>query len=674
MFLKSLTLRGFKSFADRTTVVLEPGISIIVGPNGSGKSNIIDAVSWVLGEQGPRSLRGGRMEDVIFAGTPQRPALAMAEVSLTIDNTAGDLPLEFSEVTVTRTLFRSGEAEYRLNGLPCRLLDIREVLSDGGIGREQHTIIGQGHLDDMLIADPTQIRAYVEEAAGVAKHRRRKERALRRIAATEANLVRIADVLAEVRRLLRPLREQAEMARRHAAVAEELGRIQLVLAARELAEIRRRLGPDGALDLDAPIRSSEHEIADLDQALVAAGRERAEAAGRRERGREVAWSLNRLAERLRALARLAHERERSLGAELSGITEAGAQARLDELSRALAAADPALAEAAADAERADAAVARRREELAAAEASLADVQSRVAPLRSAQRDAQGVTVRVRGELATLTASMEAARGERDRAGERRQTLDAARERARVVLAEARATLAALEAAEEPHVETLAELEDRLEAAERDRQSALRSLAEAERQAATWRARAQVRAGASPEATRRLASSGLEGVIGVLSDLVEIPPESKTALEALVGPASSVLVVADAEAAQRALQAAGAGEPLGILVAAAAAPPAFGGRSLVELVRPLAPPAAAALGGVYVAGGPAEAARLAGEHPQGVFVTLEGVMATGRLLVSTSAAAGARAAEAEAALAAARHPIAGLEAAIAGVRGGYEEAA
>src|SRR5437870_1440346 len=570
MFLKSLTLRGFKSFADRTTVVLEPGISIIVGPNGSGKSNIIDAVSWVLGEQGPRSLRGGRMEDVIFAGTPQRPALAMAEVSLTIDNTAGDLPLEFSEVTVTRTLFRSGEAEYRLNGLPCRLLDIREVLSDGGIGREQHTIIGQGHLDDMLIADPTQIRAYVEEAAGVAKHRRRKERALRRIAATEANLVRIADVLAEVRRLLRPLREQAEMARRHAAVAEELGRIQLVLAARELAEIRRRLGPDGALDLDAPIRSSEHEIADLDQALVAAGRERAEAAGRRERGREVAWSLNRLAERLRALARLAHERER--------------------------------------------------------------------------------------------------------AGERRQTLDAARGRARAVLAEARATLAALEAAEEPHVETLAELEDRLEAAERDRQSALRSLAEAERQAATWRARAQVRAGASPEATRRLASSGLEGVIGVLSDLVEIPPESKAALEALVGPASSVLVVADAEAAQRALEAAGAGEPLGILVAAALPPPALGGRPLVELVRPLGPPAAAALGGVYVAAGPAEAARLAGEHPQGVFVTLEGVMATGRLLVSTSAAAGARAAEAEAALAAARHPIAGLEAAIAGVRGGYEEAA
>src|SRR5437588_65489 len=290
MFLKSMTLREFKSFADRTTLALEPGISVIVGPNGSGKSNVVDAISWVLGEQGPRSLRGGRMEDVIFAGTQRRPALAMAEVSLTIDNTAGDLPLEFTEVTVTRTLFRSGEAEYRLNGLPCRLLDIREVLSDGGIGREQHTIIGQGQLDEMLTADPIQIRAYIEEAAGVAKHRRRKERALCRIAATDANLVRISDVLSEVRRLLRPLREQAEIARRHASVVEELERIRVILAARELGSIRGRLGPDGAVDLEAPIRAAEGEVATVDAALADAGRRRAEAAARTERGR---WAASR---------------------------------------------------------------------------------------------------------------------------------------------------------------------------------------------------------------------------------------------------------------------------------------------------------------------------------------------------------------------------------------------
>ncbi|MCW3034797.1 MAG: smc [Actinobacteria bacterium] len=669
-----MTLRGFKSFADKTTLALEPGISIIVGPNGSGKSNVIDAISWVLGEQGPRSLRGGRMEDVIFAGTQRRPALAMAEVSLTIDNTAGDLPLEFTEVTITRTLFRSGEAEYRLNGLPCRLLDIREVLSDGGIGREQHTIIGQGHLDEMLTADPIQIRASIEEAAGVAKHRRRKERALRRIAATDANLVRISDVLSEVRRLLRPLREQAEIAKRHASVVEELERIQVILAARELGEIRRRLGPDGAVDLEGPIRAAELDVAALDATLAEAGRRRAEAAGRTERGREVAWSLNRLAERLRSLARLAHERDRSLSAELAGITEAGAQARLDELARELAGAEPLLEEAAAAAESAEARVATRREALAQAEATLSGVQARVLPLRNAQREAQGIVVQARGELATLMASMEAAEAEQGRADERRRALDEARRRALAALEESRVALAELEAAEAPHVEVIAELEERLETAEQERQAGLSALADAEREAATWRARAQVRDGASPEAARRIAASGLLGVIGVLSDLVQITPASKAALEALVGPAGSVLVVEDAAAAERALQAAGAGEPLGILVASGADAPMLGGRPLADLLRPISGPAAAALAGVYLARGAAEAARLAGEHPEAVFVTLDGVMATGRLLVSTSAAAGARAAEAEAQLAGARDHLSAVEAEIAALRRTFGEAA
>ena len=674
MFLKSLTVRGFKSFADKTTLVLEPGISVIVGPNGSGKSNVVDAISWVLGEQGPRSLRGGRMEDFIFAGSQRRPALAMAEVTLAIDNSEHDLPLEFSEVTITRTLFRSGEAEYRLNGLPCRLLDVREVLSDGGIGREQHTIIGQGQLDEMLTADPTQIRAYIEEAAGVAKHRRRKERALRRIAATDANLVRVSDVLSEVRRQLRPLREQAEVARRHAAAVEELERIQVVLACRELAEIRRRLGPDGAADLETPIRATEQQIADLDVEMIDAGRRRAEAAGATERGRETAWSLNRLAERLAALGRLAHERERSLGAELAGITEAGAQARMDELARELAAAEPLLEEAVTADGEAEARVAARREALGRAESALASVQARVLPLRNAQRDAQGVVVGVRGELATLSASLEAAEGERTRAEERRWALNEARERAQAALAQARASLAELEVAESPHVDALGELEERLEAAESRRQAALEVVAEAQRQAATWRARAQVRDGASPAAARRLAASGVEGVIGVLSDLVDIPPAFKSAVESLVGPAGSVIVVADAAAAERALIAAGPGEPLGILVAGGGHAPMLGGRPLTDLLRPVSGPAAAALSGVYLARAPGEAARLAGEHPQAVFVTLDGVMATGRLFVSTPAAAGARAEESEAALAAARENLAGIEAGIAALRRDVEEAA
>ena len=169
MFLKSLTLRGFKSFADKTTLEFEPGVMVVVGPNGSGKSNLVDAVAWVLGAQGPRSLRGGKMDDVIFAGTQERPALGRAEVSLTIDNASGALPIEFSEVTITRTLFRSGDSEYAINGVPCRLLDIQELLSDSGIGRQQHVIVGQGQLDAVLNARPEDRRLIIEEAAGVLK-------------------------------------------------------------------------------------------------------------------------------------------------------------------------------------------------------------------------------------------------------------------------------------------------------------------------------------------------------------------------------------------------------------------------------------------------------------------------------------------------------------------------
>jgi len=204
VFLKSLTLRGFKSFADKTVLEFEPGVTVVVGPNGSGKSNLVDAVAWVLGAQGPRTVRGGRMDDVIFAGTPERSALGRSEVSLTIDNTARLLPIEFTEVTITRTLFRDGESEYQLNGVTCRLLDIQELLSDTGIGRQQHVIVGQGQLDEVLTAQPGDRRAVIEEAAGVLKFRKRRERAERRLEATEGNLLRLNDLVREVGRQLRP--------------------------------------------------------------------------------------------------------------------------------------------------------------------------------------------------------------------------------------------------------------------------------------------------------------------------------------------------------------------------------------------------------------------------------------------------------------------------------------
>ncbi len=216
MFLKSLSMKGFKSFADPTVLEFEPGITVVVGPNGSGKSNVVDAVTWVLGAQGPRSLRSQKMEDVIFAGTSSRPALGRAEVSLTIDNASGRLPVDMAEVTITRTLFRSGDSEYAINGAPCRLLDIQELLTDSGVGRQQHMIIGQGQLDTVLNARPEDRRAIIEEAAGVLKHRRRRERAERRLAATQENLERLGDLVREVRRQIRPLERQAAAARSHA--------------------------------------------------------------------------------------------------------------------------------------------------------------------------------------------------------------------------------------------------------------------------------------------------------------------------------------------------------------------------------------------------------------------------------------------------------------------------
>src|SRR5271169_3214543 len=222
MFLKSLSMKGFKSFADPTVLEFEPGITVVVGPNGSGKSNVVDAVTWVLGAQGPRSLRSQKMEDVIFAGTSSRAALGRAEVSLTIDNSSGKLPIDMAEITITRTLFRNGESEYAINSAPCRLLDIQELLSDSGVGRQHHMIIGQGQLDQVLNARPEDRRSVIEEAAGVLKHRRRKERAERRLASAQENLERLGDLVREIRRQMRPLERQAVAARSYADVESEL--------------------------------------------------------------------------------------------------------------------------------------------------------------------------------------------------------------------------------------------------------------------------------------------------------------------------------------------------------------------------------------------------------------------------------------------------------------------
>src|SRR4051794_27805651 len=240
VFLKSLTLKGFKSFADPTTLQLEPGVTVVVGPNGSGKSNVVDAIAWVLGAQAPSAVRSQKMDDVIFAGTAKRPALGRAEVSLTIDNSAGLLPIEFTEVTVSRILFRTGDSEYAINGVTCRLLDVQELLSDAGVGRQQHVIVSQGQIDAVLNARPEERRSIIEEAAGILKFRKRKEKAERRLEATEGSLLRLTDLLREVRRQLRPLERQADAARRHDGLVEELHAIRLHLSGRDIEQLRGR--------------------------------------------------------------------------------------------------------------------------------------------------------------------------------------------------------------------------------------------------------------------------------------------------------------------------------------------------------------------------------------------------------------------------------------------------
>lgn len=673
MFLKSLVVRGFKSFADKTTLLFEPGITIVVGPNGSGKSNVVDAISWVLGEQGARSLRGGKMEDVIFAGSRLRPALGFAEVSLTIDNSAGLLPIEFSEVTISRALFRSGESEYKLNGAPCRLLDIQEVLSDTGVGREQHTIIGQGQLDAVLQADPIQMRGFIEEAAGIGKHRRRKDRALRKIAGTEQNLVRLSDLLSEIRRQLRPLREQAEVAKRHGQMADEFGRVRLIIQSRELSRIRQGLGPAEAVDLDAVIRMKETELSEVQRRLIEAEDLRTASFGASEKQREAAWRLSRLVERLAALAKLAAEREKTLDAELASATEAAAQAKVKEVERQLA--EIAIEEQRAATEGAQARDVAQQRALAAEEtlAVLRSSEEALVPVRAAHREASAEEVRVRGEIAALSASIEAAEKEKDRLESQTRSLNEALSTAVANLEQARGRSSELEASEEPLAEALDLIEAEIVSLEARRDEVQQRLRHAERDVARWRALAEVRSGSSPDVAVRVVEKNLPGVMGVLSDLISIPAEFERAFAALFGQIGSVVVVADRDAAENVIASAAEEGTISLLVAERAqGPRPIDVTPLTQVVPVGSSDVAVALSDFYVAGSVDEASRLAARYPHAVFVTAQGAVAMGRLVSRGPADAVVRASEAEQRLAEAELELQEIEASLAEVRSRWDE--
>ena len=400
MYLKSLTLRGFKSFASSTTLRFEPGITCVVGPNGSGKSNVVDALAWVMGEQGAKSLRGGKMEDVIFAGTAGRPALGRAEVVLTIDNTDGALPIDYSEVTISRTMFRNGGSEYAINGQSCRLLDVQELLSDSGIGREMHVIVGQGQLDSILSATTEERRGFIEEAAGVLKHRKRKEKALRKLEAMQVNLTRVQDLAAELRRQLGPLGRQAEIARKAATIQADLRDARLRLLADELSQARASLDQEVADETALRARHDEVAMA-LEAARATETRleaEVAQAAPRLAQAQETWYRLSGLRERLRGTLSLAAERERHLGSVSEQESTGRDSVELEREAAAVRSQEAELAtEIAGARESLDAAVAARR----AAEHAAEQEERRLAALVRAAADRREGKARLSGQVEGL---------------------------------------------------------------------------------------------------------------------------------------------------------------------------------------------------------------------------------------------------------------------------------
>jgi chromosome segregation protein len=617
VYLKSLPLRGFKSFADPTTLEFEPGVTVIVGPNGSGKSNVVDAVAWVLGAQGPRVVRSSKMDDVIFAGTSRRPALGRAEVSLTIDNSSRRLPVDLAEVTITRTLFRTGESEYSMNGAACRLLDIQELLSDAGVGRQQHVIMGQGQLDAILQARPEDRRAVIEEAAGILKFRRRRERAERRIESTEANLVRLQDLHREVRRQLRPLERQAEAARRHDSLASDLRGLRLYLAGRELTSLERRLSSaaearSGFVTEDGRLKS---ELARLDD-LVAVTEE----ALTLEQASDVLATLGaaeRLHERARGVGNVIAERRRSVALALSATTQSDVVASLEAEATRL------------DVELTETAVLATglSPEHDALEAEAAQLVIEAAALLGRERPGEGSTpARAPGEAARLREVCDAVRDDladaREalaRSAEREAALARRVEELEVSVAQAALGAGRLAGATGAARSALATAED----AERDAAGGVMSAEAAAREASEvahgLSARAHALQVALDEAHARAGVdhlAGRPGVLGTLFDVVELEGGCELAFESAVSDSLGAVVVEGFSAARAAIEHLrtsgidGAVLHFGHEPDGAAVVPGRGATS--DLLPDEAPPAADAAATATAAAGPPVALAASGE--------------------------------------------------------------
>ena len=552
MFLKALTLKGFKSFADATTLQLEPGVTVVVGPNGSGKSNVVDAIAWVLGAQAPSAVRSQKMDDVIFAGTAKRPALGRAEVTLTLDNSAGLLPIEFTEVTVSRTLFRTGESEYAINGVNCRLLDVQELLSDAGVGRQQHVIVSQGQIDAVLNARPEDRRSIVEEAAGVLKYRRRKEKAERRLDATEASLLRVQDLLREVRRQLRPLERQADAARRHGDLVAELDGLRIFLAGREIASLRSRMVVQAGekVTLSAAELALRTELSALDSGVMAAEAELT-ARGDTDLGDEMV-RVEQLRERARGIAAVLVERRRSMERDRGQLMDSGVVANLEADAQRLR---DELAGVEADL----IAVGPEAEELAAEETLFTDQRREtLASIEgiSNSTSAASAAAEVRGELRSMRGNLERADVELRR---QRTRLEALRQRAERLDSDCERLRLECESSQSVEASLVADVEAaeaRRLAADAAHDSALTGRQTAAEEASRWKARSEALHLALEGARARAGAKHLAGVVGVLGtllDVIEIDAGWERAVEAALGEALQAVVVASPTAGRRALQ-------------------------------------------------------------------------------------------------------------------------
>ncbi|MFE6751521.1 chromosome segregation protein SMC [Kitasatospora purpeofusca] len=638
MHLKSLTLRGFKSFASATTLRFEPGITCVVGPNGSGKSNVVDALSWVMGEQGAKSLRGGKMEDVIFAGTSGRAPLGRAEVSLTIDNTDGALPIEYAEVTITRTMFRNGGSEYALNGDTCRLLDIQELLSDSGIGREMHVIVGQGRLDSVLQADPMGRRAFIEEAAGVLKHRKRKEKALRKLDAMQVNLNRVQDLVAELRRQLGPLGRQARIARRAAGIQADLRDARLRLLADDLLGLRRAVEAEIADELALRLRRStvEQELGRAIQREAVLEAQVQQLGPGLEAARQTWYRLSALAERTRGTVGLAGAKARHAAADGQPEERRGRDPEeLEREAERVREEEAALAEALEQAQEAlDEAVDTKAElerALAAEERRLKDAARAIADRREGLARLQGQAAAARSKAAAAEAEIGRLAEARDealqRAGAAREEYEELKAR---VAAEAEDGERA-DAAHEDAGELLAAVDRELAAA---REAA--AVAERERAALTARHDALALGLRRKDGSGALLAAGdrLAGLLGSAAGLLRIAPGHETAVAAALGAAADAVAVDSPGAAAGALrllreQDAGraalliAGAPRSEAPSGELPPGARWAADLVDGPPELLPAVGLLLAGTVVVDTLDRALRLVAEHPGLSAVTAEG---------------------------------------------------